>query len=315
MSQGKMTFSEATKDWILATPRIRRIFVERARALAETDAQREVLRKIWAAYQEDMRKAREERLMEGKDVEQQDFVLQKSVDDLYVGPLIHGRFQVMESVVPKGTYYLADHLQSDCVHREKLGGKDGDIRRFYTMKDAEDWAATVAGGASASTTTRVERVFGRRKETTMAKKAEAAASTKDKAPRGPSASSRFKELIMGNATAKKPLTDDEIFAKVAGEFGLDESKRSYVGWYRNDLRKKGENPPDPVGGEKPKASKEERVAKMQAGKAAKAAAKTTPAPAAKPSNAEKRQMAKTNAAVEAARADARGRKPGRSAAA
>ena len=310
MSQGKMTFSEAVKDWILATPRIRRVMIERSRALVRTDADRETLRKIWSHYQEDMRKAREDRMREGQDTKQQDFVLQVSVDGLYVGPLIHDRFQVMESVVPGGTYYLADHLQSDCVHREKLGGKDGEIRRFYSMKDAEDWAAMVAGNAPVVQETRTERVFGRRKETTMAKKAKAAASTKEKPARGPSASSRFKELIMANASAKKPLTDDEIFAKVAAEFNLDDSKRTYVAWYRNDLRKKGENPPDPVGGAPVKATKEERVAKMQAGKAAKAAEK------AKPSISEQRQMAKTNAVVEAARAKAGGgRKPGRSAAA
>lgn len=315
-----MTFIELVKDWILATPRIRRVMIERSRALARTDAEKATLAKLWAAYQEDMRNAREVRLTEGQDTTQQDYVLQISTDDLYVSPLLHGRFQVMGSVVPKGTFYLADHQMADCVHREKMGGKDGDIRRFYTQKDAEDWAARVAGGAPAAEQTRTERVFGRRKETTtMAKpaKKEAAASTKEKAPRGPSASSRFKELIMANATAKKPLTDDEIFAKVAAEFGLDESKRTYVAWYRNDMRKKGTaGVPDPVGGEKPKASGAEKVAKMQAAKAAKAAAnKAPPAPPAKPTAAEKKAMKATSAAVETARDAARGRKAGRSAAA
>ena len=39
------------------------------------------------------------------------------------------------------------------------------------------------------------------------------------------------------------LTDDQIFAKVQKEFNLDDNKRSYVKWYRNDLNKKGMNPP------------------------------------------------------------------------
>ncbi len=54
-----------------------------------------------------------------------------------------------------------------------------------------------------------------------------------------SASQMFKDLIM-----EGKLTDDQIFAQVQKEFGLDEKKRSYVKWYRNDLKKSGMNPPD-----------------------------------------------------------------------
>jgi len=54
----------------------------------------------------------------------------------------------------------------------------------------------------------------------------------------PSAAQMFKDLIM---EGKK--TDDQIFATVQKEFGLDDSKRGYVKWYRNDLTKKGMNPP------------------------------------------------------------------------
>lgn len=70
---------------------------------------------------------------------------------------------------------------------------------------------------------------------TAAKAPKAAA---EKKPRGPSAASRFKELIM-----EGKLTDDKIFEKVQKEFQLDDSKRSYVAWYRKDLEKKGMKPP------------------------------------------------------------------------
>lgn len=56
-----------------------------------------------------------------------------------------------------------------------------------------------------------------------------------------SAADAFRELIM-----EGKLPDSEIFARVQKEFGLDDNKRSYVAWYRNDLRKKGQNPPDAV---------------------------------------------------------------------
>jgi hypothetical protein len=328
MSKERMTFSELVKDWILAMPRIRRIMFERARPLAETAEQKAVITKIWTYYCEDMRMAKAEIEREGGDSTHQDLILQVSHDSMYAGPLLHGRFQVMESVTPRDTYYLVDHTLPDLLYR---GSTQGDTMRFASIKEAEDRAALVAGGQSVNVeTTRVERVLGRRKETMMAKK-DQPAQPAEKKERAPSASSRFKELIMANATAKKPLNDDEIFDKVAGEFNLDEKKRTYVAWYRNDMKKKGMNPPDPVGGAKPATPVSERVAKMQAAKAAKAAAKAPPAPpapvkkgksptgaAAGASTSEKASAKATTAAVEAARAkalSARGRKGGRDAAA
>lgn len=59
-----------------------------------------------------------------------------------------------------------------------------------------------------------------------------------------SASHMFKCLIMCGK-----YSDDEVFKKVQEKFGLPDKKRSYVHWYRNDLAKKGLNPP-PAGGKK-----------------------------------------------------------------
>lgn len=55
----------------------------------------------------------------------------------------------------------------------------------------------------------------------------------------PTASKMFCDLIM-----EGKLSDDKIFEKVQAKFGLDDSKRGYVKWYRNDLKKKGMNPPE-----------------------------------------------------------------------
>lgn len=53
------------------------------------------------------------------------------------------------------------------------------------------------------------------------------------------ASQLFQLLIM-----EGKLTDDKIFEDVKEAFGLDDKKRGYVGWYRNHLKKTGQNPPN-----------------------------------------------------------------------
>lgn len=49
-----------------------------------------------------------------------------------------------------------------------------------------------------------------------------------------SASKMFEALVL-----EQVLTDDEIFAAVQKKFGLDEKKRSYVGWWKSHLRREG----------------------------------------------------------------------------
>lgn len=90
----------------------------------------------------------------------------------------------------------------------------------------------------------------------------------EKQPRGETASGLFKQLIM-----EGKLTDEDIFKKVQDKFDLDDKKRGYVAWYRNNLKKTGANPPDP---KEPKAAKPEPKAKAEKvvkpkAKAAKAA--------------------------------------------
>lgn len=57
----------------------------------------------------------------------------------------------------------------------------------------------------------------------------------------PSASQMFQQLIM-----EQKLTDDEIFAAVQKQFGLDDKKRNYVGWYRAYLKREGKGEFKPV---------------------------------------------------------------------
>jgi hypothetical protein len=55
----------------------------------------------------------------------------------------------------------------------------------------------------------------------------------------PSAANMFKELIMLGT-----MKDEAIFKKVQKAFDLPDDKFTYVKWYRNDLAKKGMNPPE-----------------------------------------------------------------------
>ena len=87
---------------------------------------------------------------------------------------------------------------------------------------------------------------------------------KEKAPRE-SAASMFKELIMTGG-----MTDDQIFAKVKAKYDLDDKKRGYVGWYRNWLKKQGQNPPDPKPG-KPVSAKDPKPARTKKGPKTEAA--------------------------------------------
>lgn len=69
---------------------------------------------------------------------------------------------------------------------------------------------------------------------------------KDAAPkeRKETAASMFQTLLMEKGPGGKCAhTDEQIFAKVQKKFGLDDSKKSYVKWYRNHLTKNGKNPP------------------------------------------------------------------------
>lgn len=49
-----------------------------------------------------------------------------------------------------------------------------------------------------------------------------------------SAAARFRELIL-----EGKMNDDDIFKTIQNEYGHDDSKRSYVQYYRNELKKKG----------------------------------------------------------------------------
>jgi hypothetical protein len=105
-----------------------------------------------------------------------------------------------------------------------------------TKKAAEKKPAAKKSTTTTKKAVEVKKAPAKKPVATVAKKAPT--KTGDKKP---SAASRFMELIMAGK-----LSDDGIFATVQKEFDLDDSKRSYVGWYRAKLKKDGRNPPSPL---------------------------------------------------------------------
>jgi hypothetical protein len=108
------------------------------------------------------------------------------------------------------------------------------LERETIMKKNEDKKAAqprVAGAGVANTA-------GVKKGPKASKEPKAPKESKEKKLRP---ADTFRELVM-----KGGITDDQIFAAVQKKHPeVTKEKRSYVTWYRNDLRKKGENPPAP----------------------------------------------------------------------
>lgn len=121
------------------------------------------------------------------------------------------------------------------------------LARFTTLTEKDREMATkakpAAGDKPAKKTPAAKKAAAPAK-TAAAKKAPAEKATKAKAPAAEktprvTASSRFRELLVAQAKGENKLSDDQIFAKVQKEFGLDDNKRSYISWYRNDAIRKG----------------------------------------------------------------------------
>ena len=110
--------------------------------------------------------------------------------------------------------------------------------RAARERDAADTVAQIKStrpGAKAAGPTKIVR----KGKVTQVVDAKPAAAPKPKKDR--TVASVMRALIMAGGK-----TDDQIFAEVKAEFGLDDGKRGYVKWYRNDLIKKGEKPPAPL---------------------------------------------------------------------
>lgn len=162
---------------------------------------------------------------------------------------------------------FAQHLGATEAALEALG-------RFTTISKKEyDMATAKPVTTAAKPAAKAAAAAGGAKEPKTTK---APAAPKEKRI---TVASRFQELIM-----EGKLTDEDIFKTVQKEFGLDDSKKTYVSWYRNYLTKRGKQPPaakgEPLKAEKPAKADAKPEAKPAEPKAKPAAKKTAAKPAA-----------------------------------
>ena len=116
------------------------------------------------------------------------------------------------------------------------------LSQFISITDEDRKMATSKRTAAPAKKEPVEKPARKRRakktETTPVEKPARKRRAKSTSTEYASAAQMFQGLIMDGK-----LTDDEIFSQVQEAFGLDDKKRSYVTWYRNNLTKKGMNPP------------------------------------------------------------------------
>jgi hypothetical protein len=285
-------FSEFAGGWMFCGPVILQGRIERLRALAVTDTETalvaRMLTQFWNDYREDRAKlyARDG---EAPTLPALDEQIGMADAPRYLGPRFRDRFQIAESVVPAGTYYIVDHGLLDLLVRED--GPASTIARFPTIRAAEDRVRAIIERKPMDDTGEraLKELRAKRREAALAVAREPTVEAPEIAPeapfmptpkaivpakprshhpkargddgvaprswvnRKPKPSMLYRELIM-----EGKLTDREIFAAVQERFGVErvpDTRFSNVGWYRSELRTMGKSPPGPLPapGAEPKA--------------------------------------------------------------
>ncbi len=136
--------------------------------------------------------------------------IRKQHPDTYRSKLLHGRWTIGEYPYSRGLY---------CVHD---GGKNEDL-----VSDKN--GSTIHFNSIVSAEKHVEKLSGKKSKQKPKK------TTVGNNKTYKSAATMFRDLILNSE-----LDDDSIFLAVQQAFNLDDSRRSYVGWYRKDLQKKGQ---------------------------------------------------------------------------
>jgi len=132
-----LTFSEMADFWTFCTPTLLLHRYERCRAIARSPEEFRVIEGMLARYIEEASGVARIAKAEGdaKTVKEMNLVIQRGDARCYSGPIRHGRFQVMESLTPVGTFYVVDHSIPDLLLREN--GPGSAVRRYPTREAAE----------------------------------------------------------------------------------------------------------------------------------------------------------------------------------
>lgn len=134
-------------------------------------------------------------------------ILQTAGQGRYVSPLLHKRYQILESVISKTMFYVVDHqLPGDLIIRDKKG----DILHFEGIESAKSFLKG--------------RVSGRR---TVSQKGQPVVE-----PVG------GKESLAAfiRRSIRAGLRNEEITQRAIAEKGMAPSRTSIVDWYRRKMK-------------------------------------------------------------------------------
>jgi hypothetical protein len=108
---------------------------ERGNCLAKSEAELALMARATVKLRDEMAKeyGRKDRPVP---VAIEDIMIQTASDGRYAGPLIAGRWQVMEGWI-RNNYTICDHWREDLLVRAQ--GPGSDVRRFPTKEAAEAW--------------------------------------------------------------------------------------------------------------------------------------------------------------------------------
>lgn len=267
-------FAALVNGYPLCGQRLVRLKYEIGRAVAATVQQKETLKKILQQYLDEVSRLLSEKTRLGHETKRLSAIMKEGMADRYEGPLLFDRYRIFGTLAPAGKFYIVDYDDPDLI---SSGSEE--VHRLDTLELAQQVVSSLHAQrtkgiipmapsklkprVNMTPSGKVQSAFleGAEPAAATAAKAKASKPAKDvKAPvtatdaapkeKKATAGNLFKDLIMAGK-----LTDDQIFVAVKKEFGLDDSKRGYVKWYRNDLKKKGQNPPDAVGGTEVKLPK------------------------------------------------------------
>ena len=262
-------FAALINGYQLCCQRLVRLKYEVARAVADSPQQRLQLKEVLKHYLDETSRLRSEEARLGRDTSRLDAILAEGLSDRYEGPLLHGRYRIFGALSPAGKFYIVDYQDADLI---SSGSED--FSRLDTLLLAQQGTQVIHNqrekgtfpmtatkprlnlaptgkhnpkfsdpAESASTEETVtKKILKGAKSPKVAKDVRTKISPETPKERKATAGTMFKELILAGQ-----LTDDQIFAAVQKEYGLDDGKRGYVKWYRNDLKKKGSNPPEALG--------------------------------------------------------------------